>query len=927
MNLVTENFELAARMIKKAQNILLIPHAKMDCDGMSSAIALYQVLQKMGKNPTAVCPDPVPEAFQFLPSTEIFETEISDKTPENKSCLITLDATQKKFSDLKYEVKDGKVNILIFSEDTPFEETDFTFMDSSFQPDLIIALDSGDIQQLGKIYNDNTELFTSVPILNIDHHISNTQFGTVNLVEMKNSSTTEIVYDLLPYLDERGYELVTEDIATLLLAGLITDTGSFQHSNTTPKALDTAAELIELGARQQEIIKHLFKTKSLATLRLWGKVLTKLQNDPMYRMVWSSISASDLQETISHSDDSEGLIDELLATTPGTEIVLLVKEREDGVISTSVRTSSSLVDATEFASKFGGGGHRQAAGFKIRERAGKSFEEIVSDIIFEAKSFQSNRLELPEPVANISAVSAASALAAQSQEEVPEEKTEKVLENIESEVPLFTSTQDLGNNFPEQPEQPEEKLREENVQEFSPENIQTETPQYVEEIFEPAPAENFGVVGDISPQEPTWTEPMQPEPNVQVPPAPVAPENIFPPENPFGTEPTQEISPQPSEEIPEIFEQAAQPVENEIFSESSLPEVFSGLEKEEEQAPVQTPVQDIQTPPVENIGENTPENIFEQPLEQNAEPAPEKMVETIGDILSFSSEEDFENSLEKNETVQEPEAQETEKKEIENKEPENKNPEEKLENFFQPPSDNSGVNPEFLKPEIVEPEQDETDEFALFLAEAKEKEVDDKFDSTFAETAEQSTQTPVSAPAENRENTPQDIVSEQLDQTAQPIQTSQATQKEEKESFDNFLDFLGTENTSEQTTPENTLGNIPENTQEQKIQEPLQQPQDSVFQTPVEAPTPDFLQAAAPVPPAPQSQPQFQSQAQSAGDPVQNAFQESVSSQEPAVAESSSEEEFGDDFLEALRAENPKLSPIENPDPLEKSLNKEVTAS
>ena len=420
MNITKKSFLLAADVIKKAKNILLIPHAKMDCDGMSAAIALHDILTQMGKNPTAVCPDPVPDAFKFLPSTEIFTTEISESTPSN-SLLLTLDTSDKKFSDLQYEVQDGKVNIIISSENAPFEKSDFSFVEQSLQPDLIICLDSGDTKQLGKIYSDNSDLFSSLPVLNIDHHISNTQFGTVNLVEMKNSSTTEIVYDLIPYLDTRGHDLISEDTATLLLAGLITDTGSFQHSNTTPKSLDTAAELIELGARQQEIIKHLFKTKSLATLRLWGRILTQLKNDPMYRIVWSSVSKEDLQDTLSHSEDAEGLIDELLSTTPGTEMVFLVKEREDGLISTSIRTSSSLVDATVFSEKFGGGGHRQAAGFKIRERGGKSFEEIVADIIFEAKKFQAERLGLTLPVGNITEIAALTSAQPNTPEMTPEE--------------------------------------------------------------------------------------------------------------------------------------------------------------------------------------------------------------------------------------------------------------------------------------------------------------------------------------------------------------------------------------------------------------------------------------------------------------------------------------------------------------------------
>lgn len=393
----TDFFSEASQLIRTAQNIVLMPHAKMDCDGMSSALALYLFLKKVGKNPTAVCPDPVPEALDFLPSSEVFSLDLPEGVKEKNAYMVTVDTSKKGFQDLKYTVQNGKVNIMLFSEEAPLEESDFSFVGKDINPDLIITLDSGDTKQLGKIYLDNKDLFEQIPVINIDHHVSNTQFGDVNVVDFKSSSTAELIYKLFPFVSEKAEELFDTNIATLLLAGMLTDTGSFQHSNTTPAALDIAGDLISKGARHQEIVKHLFKTKSLATLRLWGRILTKLKNDPVYRMVWSSVSSLDLEETQAHSDETEGLIDELMATTPGTELVLLVKEREDDVISTSIRSSSPSVNSIEFSQKFGGGGHRQAAGFKIRERGGKSFEEIVSDIVFEAKKFQAQRLGINPP--------------------------------------------------------------------------------------------------------------------------------------------------------------------------------------------------------------------------------------------------------------------------------------------------------------------------------------------------------------------------------------------------------------------------------------------------------------------------------------------------------------------------------------------------
>ncbi len=389
-----QTFQKAAEMIHSANSILLVPHVRMDCDAMSSTIAMFLFLQKMGKRVTAVCSDPVPEAYQFLPSTDIFKHHIEGG---NEDLIVTIDTTQVPFKDLRYTLEEGKVNIVLSAENGSFSESDFSFQKYSQAPDLIISLDTADLPQLGKLYEDNAELFRRVPFLNIDHHVSNTNFGTLNLVVMTNCSTTETLYDLFPYISEESEKLMDEDIVTLILAGMITDTGSFQHANTTPKALDIAGNLIEKGARQQEIIKYLFKTKEISTLRLWGRILSKIQNDPIYRLVWSSVNMNDLLETESKSDETEGLIDELLATTPGSEMVLLVREREDGAIATSIRTSSNFVNAIELASQFGGGGHRQSAGFKIYNRGGKSFEEILGDIITSAKVFQANRLKITPP--------------------------------------------------------------------------------------------------------------------------------------------------------------------------------------------------------------------------------------------------------------------------------------------------------------------------------------------------------------------------------------------------------------------------------------------------------------------------------------------------------------------------------------------------
>jgi phosphoesterase RecJ-like protein len=154
-------------------------------------------------------------------------------------------------------------------------------------------------------------------------------------------------------------------LATLLLTGLITDTRSFQNPNTTPRSLEVAAELLEKGARQQEIIQNIYKTKPLSTLKIWGRALNHIQMDPAARIVWSAISKEDLAEMEANSKETHGILDELISTIPDADVYVLFTELEGGGLKASMR-SSAAIDVSQLAGRtYGGGGHARASGFKV----------------------------------------------------------------------------------------------------------------------------------------------------------------------------------------------------------------------------------------------------------------------------------------------------------------------------------------------------------------------------------------------------------------------------------------------------------------------------------------------------------------------------------------------------------------------------------
>lgn len=370
----------ALELLNKSKHILIVP-GRADGDSIGSGLALYLVLSRLGKKANAVLLDPLPDKFRFLPRVDELQAEFNNF----RDFIISLNCTSASADKLAYNFQDNKLNIVITPKQGAFKPQDVSFAEGSFHYDVIITLDAADFEQLGTIYTENPKLFQSVPVINIDHHASNDYYGAVNLVDLTATSTAEILVGVIEAL---GPSLIDTDVATALLTGIVSDTGSFQHSNTTPKSLTIAAQMVGFGARHQEIIQYLFKTKAFSTLKLWGRILTHIQHDPGSKLVWSTASLTDLLETDSTGEQISGVIDELMTSVPEAEVVLLLSEREPRVISGSVRTQKGI-DAADIAKVFGGGGHHGAAGFRLLD---SSIAEAEAVVVTKVKEYQEKRL-------------------------------------------------------------------------------------------------------------------------------------------------------------------------------------------------------------------------------------------------------------------------------------------------------------------------------------------------------------------------------------------------------------------------------------------------------------------------------------------------------------------------------------------------------
>lgn len=290
--------------INQANDILIVSHRRPDSDAIGSSLAIFFYLQSLGKNPKVFNVGPVPIYFDFLPGIErVFSSE----------------------------------NIL------------------NDQFDLVIALDLAGLDHAGI----DDKFFKNNYVINIDHHISNTNFGNINFVNSQASSTCEMVYTFLNQVEFA----IDKNMATCLLCGILGDTGNFSNSATNAIAVKAAAHLISKGAKIYKIDDIINKNKSIAGLHLWGRVLSRMKVDSRGEIVCAYIKDDEYKEYNIAEEELDGLTN-FLNVICDVKLVALFRI---GPTYTRVgmRTNRDDMDLSLIAQKNGGGGHRKAAGFSI----------------------------------------------------------------------------------------------------------------------------------------------------------------------------------------------------------------------------------------------------------------------------------------------------------------------------------------------------------------------------------------------------------------------------------------------------------------------------------------------------------------------------------------------------------------------------------
>ena len=253
---------------------------------------------------------------------------IHGKNIDRQKLIISVDLKTNEIDQLSYEIKNNTLEIYVAPKQEMLRKENVKIALSPFKYDSIVVIDTPDLESLGPLYEDSRDLFQSRPIINMDSHPSNENFGQINCIDLKFSSTAEIIFSLLK---EMGADAIDSHIATCLLAGIMAKTKSFTVPNLSAKTLEVSSELIELGAERNTIVKNIFRNKKLSTLNLWGRVLARIKVDDQSKLAWSIVPEYDFIDTGTAEKNLEGISDEFIKDLPETEYFILFYQKSKDV--------------------------------------------------------------------------------------------------------------------------------------------------------------------------------------------------------------------------------------------------------------------------------------------------------------------------------------------------------------------------------------------------------------------------------------------------------------------------------------------------------------------------------------------------------------------------------------------------------------------
>lgn len=281
------------KILYASQSVIIILPENVDGDELCAGYALAHYLHNRNIECILVTSDchETQKSYTFLPTPRHVRSDLKHA----RDFLLVFKTTYNDITNVRTTRTDDKLTIHVTPEKGSIDARDFSFELSDFPFDALLTLGLSSREDAGSVFRETPDIFYDVPIINIDRSSDNEEFGHINMIIRTASSLSEVIADLLL---KESKQNVTSDVAQCLLTGIISGTDSFRKSQTTPRALSLASDLIKQGADQQEVVTHMYRSQPLSLLQLWGRALTSLTaSGPGNAVMTLTLDEDDFKET------------------------------------------------------------------------------------------------------------------------------------------------------------------------------------------------------------------------------------------------------------------------------------------------------------------------------------------------------------------------------------------------------------------------------------------------------------------------------------------------------------------------------------------------------------------------------------------------------------------------------------------------------
>ncbi len=360
--------EQISTQVSEAQKVLLAVNAERGLDALAAGLALTLWLKSIDKQAVLMI-DGAPTAYRFLPTDLISAADAPQQT------IVSLRLGAANVKQIKYKLESDELNFIVLADNAAWTADDLTLKSAADDFDLIITVGTQDLHSLGQTYLKRTETFFNTPIINLDNQADNNNFGQINAVSLKAAALCEIAYSMIKQISEN---LNDKKVNTCLLAGLISATDNFTSSRLTPRCLSAAADLLENEADRSAIITELYQKKDLATLKLWGKILSRI-NIIADKLAWTTLNLDDFLDDNISLDDLPAVIKELHAELKHYPLLVLLyelsAEQTEGLAS-----AQGNYDAIELTKAFGSTGDNKLAKINLEVGLEIAARDVVNHL-------------------------------------------------------------------------------------------------------------------------------------------------------------------------------------------------------------------------------------------------------------------------------------------------------------------------------------------------------------------------------------------------------------------------------------------------------------------------------------------------------------------------------------------------------------------